>query len=71
MHLAVSHGEEVLDAESAPGGEFYDGDAGWHVLVLRRPVGDDVVRRGPGEVTQIVDLHALLVQQPERLNKEK
>ena len=70
VHLTVGHGEQVLDAQRLAWRQLDDGDARRDVLVLRRPVRDDVVGRGPGEIGQSLDFHALLVQQAKRLQKE-
>ena len=67
VHFAVGDGEEVLDTQRLPGRQFNDGDTRGDVLMLRRPVRDNVVGRGPSEISQVLYLHTLLVQQPERL----
>ena len=70
VHLAVGYGEQVLDAQRLAWRQLDDGDARRHVFVLRRPVRDDVVGWRPGEISQALDFHALLVQQAKRLQNK-
>ena len=62
MHFTVGHIEQILDPQLLPGGNLEQHHSGGDILILRHPVGEDVLFGRLAELSHTSHLDTLLIQ---------